>query len=84
MTSITNIGDGKIGVCGKGGVSVFDGSTWKKYSHEDGIEAGTYRNLYKDSKNNIWAYSDHTVIRFDGTQWVSYKEVTRRWKVLEN
>ena len=84
VTSIANFGDGEIGVCGTDGVSVFDGSAWTKYAQAEGIETGTYRNLYKDSKNNIWAYSDHTVIRFDGTQWVSYKEVNTEgefWKI---
>jgi ligand-binding sensor domain-containing protein len=59
-----------------GGVSKYDGKSWKNYSQADGLGGNFVNALAFDSKGNLWAGTNGGASYFDGKIWrnVSEKE----------
>jgi ligand-binding sensor domain-containing protein len=55
-----------------GGVSRFDGKTWKNYTTEGGLAGNIVYALELDALGQIWAGTNHGVSFFNGTAWKSY------------
>ncbi len=56
-----------VGTLG-GGLSHFDGKTWKSYSKEDGLAGNMVHAIKIDAKGILWIGTDGGVSRFDGKQ----------------
>jgi len=58
---------------GGGGVTSYNGTTWKIYSTEDGLAGNDVRAIAVDFYNVKWfATGGGGVTRFDGTTWTTY------------
>jgi ligand-binding sensor domain-containing protein len=49
-----------------GGLSIFDGKTWKTYTTKNGLPANHIFMLRKDRAGNIWIGTNNGLARFDG------------------
>jgi signal transduction histidine kinase/CheY-like chemotaxis protein/ligand-binding sensor domain-containing protein len=55
-----------------GGLSRYDGLTWKTFSTSDGLLDNSLRAIDFDGKGGIWIASSFGIIHFDGSRWVSF------------
>jgi len=52
---------------------VYGQGNWQVYTKDDGLASGSVKELFEDSKGNIWALTTvWGVIKFDGTSWTNY------------
>lgn len=56
-----------VGTLG-GGLSRFDGKSWKSYSKKDGLAGNMVHAIKIDNKGTLWIGTDGGVSRFDGNQ----------------
>jgi len=67
--------DGNIWFTGMGGISKYNGETWKWYTTEDGLISPWPYSIMIDSHSNIWIGAAMGINRFDGKdEWVTYKD----------
>jgi ligand-binding sensor domain-containing protein len=55
-----------------GGVSVFDGQTWKNYGRADGLAGNIVYSVLRDSEGVFWFGTNGGLSRFDGKSWRNY------------
>ena len=55
-----------------GGVSSYDGSTWKTYTTEDGLATNNYVHAIAVDADNVKWFGTYGVASFDGTNWKTY------------
>jgi len=69
-------GSGNLWFAGSGGVSMYDGNTWKWYTNEDGlISDKKVRSVLIDDQGYFWFGTEEGVSRFDGyDKWVNYSK----------
>ena len=60
----------------KGGLSRFDGKTFKNYSEEDGIPHNIVRNIGEGENGDIWFTTILGLVRFDGKEFTVYRNET--------
>ncbi|MEW5873326.1 MAG: two-component regulator propeller domain-containing protein [Chloroflexota bacterium] len=74
VRSIALAPDGTLWVAISDGVFHFDGSTWTKYTVEDGLAENYSRLIAVDAQGTVWAIHDSSRISsFDGTSWQTYE-----------
>lgn len=57
-----------------GGVSCFDGDSWKTFTTADGLGSNTVNDIAQDSKGNLW-FAGGGISRFDGENWQAFSSV---------
>ena len=57
----------------EGGVVVFDGSSFHRYSESDGLARGSVNAVYVDDNAAIWIGTEHGLSRFDGQQFFTWR-----------
>ncbi|MFC1923647.1 two-component regulator propeller domain-containing protein, partial [Chloroflexota bacterium] len=58
-----------------GGISVFDGSSWKRYSSSDSeLLSNDVRTLNVDASDQVWINTNEGLQVFDGENWTIYSE----------
>lgn len=73
--TITIDSQGQIWVGGQGGISIYDGESWRPYPEEGGLEGMMVRGIAGDTKGNHWfAVNDPSaegsrIIGYDGEGW---------------
>ncbi len=67
--AIQNDRAGNIWIGTQGGISRFDGMTWKNYSTVHGLPHPIVRALEPAPDGNLWAATAHGAAHFDGAQW---------------
>jgi ligand-binding sensor domain-containing protein len=60
----------------KGGLSRFDGKTFKNYDEEDGIPHNIVRNIGEDENGDIWFTTILGLVHFDGIKFTVFKNET--------
>ena len=55
-----------------GGVSRFDGRTWRNFTTEDGLPGNIVYSIEEDSLGQIWVGTHQGVSVYDGKSWKSY------------
>lgn len=60
----------------KGGLSQFDGKTFKNYDEENGIPHNIVRNISEDENGDIWFTTILGLVRFDGKEFTVYRNET--------
>ena len=60
----------------KGGLSRFDGKTFKNYGEDDGIPHNIVRNIGEDENGHLWFSTIHGIVRFDGVHFKVYPNET--------
>ena len=55
-----------------GGLSSFDGETWKVYTVKDGLPANHIFMLGPERKGRLWVGTSHGLSRFDGEKFVTF------------
>ncbi len=55
-----------------GGLSVFDGKTWKVYTKKDGLPANHVFMLHQDKDGNIWVGTNNGLAEFNGKTFKRY------------
>ncbi|MBO6517832.1 MAG: T9SS type A sorting domain-containing protein, partial [Bacteroidia bacterium] len=58
-----------------GGVSVYDGTNWVRYTKEDGLPDDYVRSIFQSKDGDIWVGTSSGVARFDGTTWTAITEM---------
>ncbi|MBI3802384.1 MAG: regulator [Nitrospirae bacterium] len=62
-----------VGTLG-GGLSLFDGKSWKSYTKQDGLAGNMVHALKIDSKGILWIGTEGGVSRFDGRTFINFTE----------
>lgn len=57
-----------------GGVSRFDGKTWRNYTQSDGLGGNFVNALAFDSEGKLWAGTNGGASYFDGAAWKTFNE----------
>lgn len=52
-----------------GGVSRFDGKSWRSYGQQDGLPGDVVYSLVKDGKGRIWAGTDNGIGLYENGRW---------------
>ncbi|NOZ62181.1 MAG: PAS domain-containing protein [Calditrichaeota bacterium] len=63
---------GQIWFATRGGISVYDGFQWKKYSVAEGLPAMSYSQIEIDERGRVWVMPEYSTLRvsyFDGKSW---------------
>lgn len=55
-----------------GGVSYFNGKSWKNFTAKDGIAGDIVYSIARDSKGVLWFGTNNGVSRYDGQSWVNF------------
>ncbi len=55
-----------------GGVSRFDGKTWKSFTREDGLAGDIVYSIIQDSEGVFWFGTNSGISRYDGKTWNNY------------
>jgi len=55
-----------------GGVTEFDGTTWRTYTEDDGLVSNIVYDVFVDEANNKWFGTDDGLNKFDGHTWITY------------
>jgi hypothetical protein len=70
VNAVTVDQSGKVWVgMEKGGVALWDGSTWRLYTTADGLPSDWIYSLYVDSQNRVWAGTWEGVALFENGRW---------------
>ncbi|WP_455209163.1 ligand-binding sensor domain-containing protein [Kaarinaea lacus] len=64
-----------------GGVSHYDGSTWKNYTKQDGLAGNIVYSVAQDSNGDLWFGTNEGLSHYDGKTW---ETVTRAHGMLDN
>ena len=78
VMAITQDNKGNMWFGTNGGATRFNGLTWTRFTHEDGLpylrsEYGYIWDIFLDSKDNLWFAGDAgSVSRYDGSTWKSF------------
>ena len=72
VQAITSDKDGKMWFGTKGGISVFDGSTWTTYKTENGLASNNILCLGTDKDGVIWIGTDNGVNSYKDGEFKSY------------
>ena len=64
---------GKVWFGTKGGVSVFDGSSWISYTTKDGLTSNNILCITTDKNGVMWFGTDNGVISFNNGEFINYK-----------
>mgnify|MGYP001766095785 CR=1 FL=1 len=54
------------------GTAKFDGSTWTKFTTDDGLAGDNVMAIACDDEGNVWFGTDSGVSKFDGSAWTTY------------
>ena len=82
VTSVVQTRDGALWFATRGGVSRYDGRTWRTYGESEGLPAGGFRRLYEAENGILWATgggagfrrrAEHHVARLAGDRWASVR-----------
>ncbi|MCH8318731.1 MAG: hypothetical protein IIA88_09605, partial [Bacteroidetes bacterium] len=57
-----------------GGVSRFDGMSFKNFTEKDGLCNNSVRDIYEDNSGFLWFLTYRGISRYDGMQFTSYTE----------
>ncbi len=55
-----------------GGLSMFDGQSWKNYTVQDGLAGDIVYSIAQDAAGVLWIGTNSGLSRFDGTRWTNY------------
>jgi len=55
-----------------GGVTRFDGETWKNFTRADGLAGNIVYSIARDAEGVLWFGTNAGVSRFDGVSWTTY------------
>ncbi|WP_448188479.1 ligand-binding sensor domain-containing protein [Azospirillum sp. sgz301742] len=55
-----------------GGVSLYDGKTWKSFSTADGLAGNVVYSIAQDAEGGLWFGTNHGVSHYDGKRFVTY------------
>jgi len=55
-----------------GGVSLFDGKTWKSFSTADGLAGNVVYSIAQEPDGTLWFGTNHGVSHYDGRRFVTY------------
>lgn len=55
-----------------GGVSRFDGKTWRNLTTADGLAGNIVYSIAQDARGVFWFGTNHGLSRYDGRQWQTY------------
>ncbi len=55
-----------------GGVSHFDGRSWRNLTHEDGLAGDIVYSMAQDQAGNLWFGTNQGLSRYDGQEWRNY------------
>lgn len=73
VQAIAEDNKGKIWFGTKGGVSVFDGTSWISVKMEDGLNSNNILSIAVDKNGIVWIGTDNGVMSFNNGEIVSYK-----------
>jgi hypothetical protein len=69
--------EGAIWFGTNGGVSRFEGESWKTYTTKDGLAGNWVDAIIQDKEGAIWFGTDNGVNRFEGESWRTYTQKDR-------
>lgn len=58
-----------------GGVSLFDGTTWRSFGVKDGLAGNIVYSMAADRDGTLWFGTNHGVSHWDGAKWTNYRKV---------
>lgn len=56
----------------RGGVTRYDGVTWKTFTVEDGLASNDVRVIAVDHENNVWVGTSERLCRYKGETWETF------------
>ncbi len=74
VQDIAQDAQGQIWFATRGGISVFDGSTWTSYVRPRDIPSANVLKLIIDKNGTVWAWAenvDEVLLKFSGGRWIS-------------
>ncbi len=57
-----------------GGVSRFDGTSWKSFTTDDGLAGNIVYSIAQDEEGVLWFGTNRGISRYDGTNWRNYNQ----------
>ena len=71
VRDVLRAADGKLYFATLGGLSCYDGRSFRNYTTTEGLPSNDIRDLYEDAQGLLWLATDRGVARFDGANFAS-------------